>query len=151
MQWHGHDHVKLAYAKTFVVKRCAEPTCHEMSQVNLMPVLKFVNDLSNDTPATVRGHCCIKINGATGAVGTGERGCNSAFEGLRALLAKRRNNTHGLGFALLAEILSSSSLAAAERAYRRVEKRCSRLGQIKPAKREAHVTISDVRSGAFRK
>src|SRR5947208_15491627 len=134
MQWHGHDHVKLASAKTFVVKRCAEPTYHEMSQVNLMPVLKFVNDLSNDTPATVRGHCCIKINGAMGAVGTGERGCNSPFEGLRALLAKRRNNTHGLGFALLAEIFSSSNLAAAERAYRREKEGGSGLRRAERAK-----------------
>src|SRR5207302_2554593 len=136
MQWHGHDDVELPPAKTFVVKRCAEPTCHEMSQVNLTPVLKFVYDLANNTPPTVRGHRCIKINGAMGAVGAGERGCDSPFEGLRALLAKRRNNTDGLRFALLAEIFSSSSFAAAKRAYRRVKKGCRRFKQFKLAKRD---------------
>ena len=71
-----------------------------------------------------------------GAVGACERGRNSAFEGLGALLTKRRNDTRGLCFALLAEMFASSSLAAAERAYRRVEKRRSRFEQFKLAKRD---------------
>jgi hypothetical protein len=95
MQWDGHDYVELAPAKTFIFKRCAEPTCHEMSQVNLTPVLKIVNDLANDTAAAVRGHSCIKVNFAMRTVGACERGLNSAFEGLGTLLAKWRNDTHG--------------------------------------------------------
>jgi hypothetical protein len=66
-----------------------------MSQVNLTPVFKIVNDLANDAAAAVRGHRCIKINFAMGAVGTCERGRNRAIEGLGTLLAKRRNDTHG--------------------------------------------------------
>jgi hypothetical protein len=81
MQWHRHDHVKFASAKTLIVKRCAEPTCHEMSQVDLTAVLKIMNDLADNTAPSVRGHCCIKVNCAMGAIGACERGRNSAFEG----------------------------------------------------------------------
>src|SRR4029077_6654314 len=116
MQWHRHDHVKLAPAQALVVKRCAEPACHEMSQVNLTAVLKIMDDLADDTAATVRGHCCIKVNCAMGAVGACERARNGAFEGLGALLTKRRNDMHRLCFASLAEIFASASLAATERA-----------------------------------
>ena len=107
-----------------------------MPQVNLTAVLKIVNDLADDTAASVRGHCCIKVNCAMRAIGACERGRNSAFEGLGALLTKRRNDTHGLCFALLAEILASPSLAAAQRAYRRVKKRRSRFEQFKLSKRD---------------
>jgi hypothetical protein len=127
MQWHGHEYVELASAKTLIVKGCAEPTCHEVPQVNLAPVLKVVNDLADNTATAVCRHCCIKVDFAMGAVGAFKHARNSAFEGLGALLAKRRNDTHGLCFALSAEIFASSSLAAADCAYRRVEKRRGRL------------------------
>jgi hypothetical protein len=81
VQWHRHDYVKFASAKTLIVKRCAEPTCHEMPQVDLTAVLKIMNDLADDTAPSVRGHCCIKVNCAMGAIGACERGRNSAFEG----------------------------------------------------------------------
>jgi hypothetical protein len=136
MQWDGHDYVKVAPAKTFIVKRCAEPTCHKMSQMNLTPVLKIVNDLANDTAATVCGHCCIKVNFAMGAVGARERGRYSPLEGLGTLLAKWCNDTHGFCFAWLAEILAGLSFAGAESAYRRIQKRCGRLEQFKLAKRD---------------
>jgi hypothetical protein len=136
MQWDGHDYVELTPAKTFIVKRCPKPTCHQVPQVNLTPVLKIVNDLANDTAAAVCGYCRIEVNFAMGAVGARERGLNRAFEGLGTLLAKWRNNTHGFCVALLAEIFASSSLAAAESAYRRVEKRCGRFEQFKLAKRD---------------
>src|SRR4029077_1273366 len=115
VQWHRHDHVKWAPAQTLVVKRCAEPACYEMSQVNLTAVLKIMDDLADDTAATVRGHRCIKVNCAMGAVGACERAPNSAFEGLGALLTKRRHDTHSLCFASFAEIFASSGLATAER------------------------------------
>ncbi|HEU5313868.1 MAG TPA: hypothetical protein VFU08_08580 [Candidatus Udaeobacter sp.] len=98
-----------------------------MSQVNLAPVLKVVNDLADDTATAERGYGCIKVNRAMGAIGARERVRDSAFERLGALLAKRRNDAHGLCFALLAEIFASSSLAAADRAYRRIEKRRGRF------------------------
>ena len=136
MQWDGHYYVKFTPAKTFIVKRSIEPTRHEVPQVNLTPVLKIVNDLANDTAAAVCGHRCIKVNFAMGAIGASERGRDSAFEGLGTLLAKGRNDTHGFCFALLAKVLAALSLAAAESAYRWVQKRCSRLEQFKLAKRD---------------
>src|SRR5205823_12320748 len=123
MQWHRHDHVELAPSETLIVKRCVEPTCYEMSQMNLTAVLKIVNDLPDNTAAAVCGHCCIKVNCVMGAVGTCERRRNSAFEGFGALLTKRRDDRGGFCFASLAEIFASPSLAAAQRAYRRVKKR----------------------------
>jgi hypothetical protein len=127
MQWHRHDYVKLASSETLIVKRCPEPACHEVSQMNLTAVLKIMDDLSDDTAAAVRGDCCIKVNCAMSTVGACERGRNRAFEGLGALLTKRRNNAHSLSFALPAEIFAGSSLAAAERAYWRVKKRHGRF------------------------
>ena len=124
----------MAPAQTLIVKRCAEPTCHQMSQVNLTAVLKIVNDLANNPAATVRGYCCIEVNRAMGAVGACEDSRNSAFERLGTLPAKRRNDSHGFCFALLAEIFASSSFAAADCAYRRVKKRRSGFEQFKLAK-----------------
>jgi hypothetical protein len=98
-----------------------------MSQVSLTTVLKVVNDLAYYTAATVRGDRRIKVNAAMSAVGACEGAGNSPFEGLGTLLAKRRNNTRGLCFALLAEIFASSSLTAAERACRRIQKRRGRF------------------------
>jgi hypothetical protein len=141
MQWDGHDDVKFTPAKTFIVKRRIEPTRHEMSQMNLAPVLKIVNDLANDTAAAVCGHRCIKVNFAMGAVGASERRRYSALEGLGTLLAKWRNDTHGFCFALIAEMLAGLSFAGAESAYRRVQKRCSRLEQFKLAKRD-HISTT---------
>src|SRR5205823_12181259 len=122
MQWHRHDHVELAPSETLIVKRCVEPTCYEMSQMNLTAVLKIMNDLADNTAAAVCGHCCIKVNCAMGAVGTCEHGRNSALEGFGALLTKWCDDTHGFCFASLAEIFASSSLAAAQGAYGRVKK-----------------------------
>src|SRR5437899_9980657 len=136
MQWHTHDYVKFASAKTLIVKRCAEPACHEMSQMNLTAVLKIMDDLADNTAAPVRGHCCIKVNCAMGAVGTCERGRNSAIEGLGALLTKRRHDAQALCFALLAEVFASASIAATERAYRRVKQCGGGLDTLTPAKTE---------------
>src|SRR5437870_7703438 len=99
-----------------------------MSQMNLTAVLKIMNDLADNTAAAVCGHCCIKVNCAMGAVGTCEHGRNSAIEGFGALLTKRRDDTHGFCFALLAEIFPSARLAAAQGAYRRVKKGTDRVG-----------------------
>src|ERR1041384_5906318 len=74
-------------------------------------------------------------------VGASERVRNCAFERLGTLLAKGCNDTHGFCFALLAKVLSGFSLAAAESAYRRVQKRCSRLEQFKLAKRD-HISAT---------
>src|SRR5437762_12274571 len=135
MQWHRHDHVELAPSETLIVKRCVEPTCYEMSQMNLPAVLKIVNDLPDNTAAAVCGHCCIKVNCAMGAVGTCARRHNRAVEGFGALLTKRRDDRGGVCFASLAEIFASASLATAQRAYRRGKKRQRRLEQLKHSKR----------------
>jgi hypothetical protein len=141
MQWDGHDYVKFTPANTFIVKRRTEPMRHEMSQMNLTPILKIMNDLPNDTAAAVCGHCRVKVNFAMGAVGASERSRYGAFEGLGTLLAKWCNDAHGFCFALLTEILAGLGFAAADSAYRRVQKRCGRLEQFKPAKRD-HISTT---------
>src|SRR5256886_6726351 len=110
-----------------------------MSQMNLTAVLKVMNDLADNTAAAVCGHCCIKVNCAMGAVGTCEHGRNSAIEGFGALLTKRRDDTHGFCFALLAEIFASPSLAATQGAYRRGKKRNPPLRPIKISKSEQNL------------
>jgi len=136
MQWDGHDYVKLTSAKTFIVKRCPKPTCHQVPQVNLTPVLKIVNDLANDTAAAVRSHRCIKVNFAMGAVGACESCPNSAFEGLGAFLAKWRDDADGLCFAPIAEILAGSNAFSADGANWRVKKRYGRFQWFKRVKRD---------------
>jgi hypothetical protein len=134
MQWHGYNYVELATAQALVLERCAEPMRHEMSQMNLMPVLKVVDDLADDPATPVCCHCCIEVNRAMGTVGACERARNSSFEGFGALLTKRRNDAHRLSFTSLAEIFASVSSVPAPRAYWRVKKRHGRFEQFKLVK-----------------
>src|SRR5262245_21970373 len=123
-------------AKAIIIKCRTKPACQEMSQVNLAPVLKVVNDLADDAATTVRGNSGLKVDRAMRAVGACENTGNGPFKWLGTLLAKRRNDTHGFCFALHAEIFTSSSLTTADCAYRRIEKRCGRPEQFKRAKRD---------------
>jgi hypothetical protein len=127
MQRHRNDHVEFASTKAVIIKRRIKPACHEMSQVNLAPVLKVMYDLADDAATAVRGHRGIKVERAMRTVGACERARNGTFERLGALLAKRRNDAHGLCFTLFAEIFTSSSFVTTERAYRRVKKRRGRF------------------------
>src|SRR5262249_55043921 len=141
MQWHGNNQVEFTSAKAFIIKCRTKPARDEMSQVNLAPVLKVVNDLADDSATAVRGNRGVKVNRAMSTVSACECARDSTFERLGALLAKRRNDAQGLCLASRTEIFASSSLAAADRAHRRVKERGGRFEQFKLAKRD-HISAS---------
>ena len=43
----------MAIAQPFIIQRCAKPARHNMAQVNLTAVFKFVDDFANDAAAPV--------------------------------------------------------------------------------------------------
>src|SRR5881409_3566317 len=113
-----------------------EPARYKVTQVNLASVFKFMDDLANDTATAVCGHRCVEVNRAMGAVGAGKLAGNGTFEGLRAFLAKWRDDADDLRFALIAEIVASSHVSTADRAHRRVKKRYGRFQWFKLVKRD---------------
>src|SRR5437868_15142333 len=113
-----------------------QPTRYKITKLNLAPVLKFMNDLANNTATTVCGDGRVEVDPAVGAVGAGKYSSNSALERFGAFLAKWRDNTDSFCFALIAEILAGSNASPADCANRRVEKRYGRFQQVKLLKRD---------------
>src|SRR5438034_2414141 len=110
-----------------------------MTQIDLTPVLKVMNDVADDPATAICGNSGIEMNRAMGAVCAGKRVRNRALERFGAFLAKRRNNAHDLCFALITEILAGSNICSTNRADRWIEKRYDRSQRIKLAKRD-HVS-----------
>jgi hypothetical protein len=52
-----------------------------MTQVDLAVVFEFVNDVANDTAATVRGDRGVEVNRAMGTVRARKRSVDGTFEG----------------------------------------------------------------------
>jgi hypothetical protein len=53
-----------------------------MTEVNLTVVLKFVDDVANDSASAVRGDRCVEVNRAMGTVRAAKRSVDGTFEGL---------------------------------------------------------------------
>jgi hypothetical protein len=53
-----------------------------MTQVDLPIVFEFVNDVANDTAATVCGHRCAEVNRTMRAVCARKRSVDRTLEGL---------------------------------------------------------------------
>jgi len=102
-------------AKTLIVKRCAEPPCHEMSQVNLAAVLKVMDDLADDYRGPVCRHCCIKVNCAMGAVRACERS-RIAPSKARSIAGKTVQRDEWLLLRIAGRDIRQLDLATAERA-----------------------------------
>jgi hypothetical protein len=66
-----------------------------MTQINLPPVLKVMNQLADDPATTIGGNGRVEMNGTMGAVCASECTSDRAFERFLACLAKRRNNADG--------------------------------------------------------
>src|SRR5207249_10947165 len=103
-----------------------------MTQVNLTPVLKGVNDLADDPATAIGGDGRIEINGAVGTVGACKRARDCAFKWFGALLAKRRDHAAGLCFTLIAKKLTGTDICAADGANRSKETGCERTYSIRP-------------------
>src|SRR5260370_18201281 len=102
-----------------------------MTQINLKPVIKGVNDLAEGPTARVGGKGGVEMDCAMGAIGARKRACDCALKRLGTLLAERRDNAGSFCFALIAKILSGSDIRAADGANRGIEKRCDRTYSIK--------------------
>src|SRR5439155_25546668 len=135
-QRHRHDHVDPSTTTAYVIQRSAEPARNALTQINLVTVLKVVNDLANNPATAVCGNGRVEVNGTMGAIGAGEFTGNRAFEWFGAFLAKRRYNADDLCFALITEILAGSNICSTDLADRWIEKRCDSPQPIKLWKRD---------------
>jgi|SRR6516225_11431733 len=102
MKGHRHDYIEVALAKSLIVQRRVEPTRYKMTQINLATILKFVDDLANDTATAVCGHGCVEVNRAMGTVRTDKSVDDRTLERFRAFLTKWRDDAGGFCFALIA-------------------------------------------------
>jgi len=94
-QSRGGEQVESVRGQPFGIHGRTEPARHKMTQINLPPVLKVMNDLANDPATAVHGDGRVEVNGAMGTVGASECTSDRAFERFGACLAKRRNNADG--------------------------------------------------------
>ena len=53
-----------------------------MTQVDLAVVFEFVDDVANDTTATVRGDRCVEVNRAMRTIRAAKRSVDGPFERL---------------------------------------------------------------------
>ena len=97
-----------------------------MTQINLAPVFKVVNDLANNPATAVCRNGRVVMNGAMRAIGAGERARYGAFERLGALLAKWRDDADSFSFAVVAQIRVRSNICSADCADRWIKKRYER-------------------------
>src|SRR5439155_8115068 len=107
----------------FVIQRSTEPAPYEMAQMNLPPVFKFMNDMTNDSTTAVCRYCSLEMKCAMSTVRTRERARDRTFERFGAFLAKRRDDAGCLCFANIAQILATSKPSPAERASGRSQER----------------------------
>ena len=124
MQRDRDNKVEPTIANPGIVQGCAQPTSHEMTQINLATVLKIVNDPADDPPTAIGGDGRVEMNCAMSAVGATKRPDNSALERLRAFLAKRGTDANSFRSALIAEMLTGSNVRRADYADRWIKERC---------------------------
>jgi len=82
MQRHRHDDVELLTAQPFIIERSTKPTRYKMTQMDLAIVFEFVNDVANDTAATVRGDSGVEVDRAMRTICAAKRSVDRAFERL---------------------------------------------------------------------
>jgi len=102
VQGDWNQYIKVVSAQPFVIQRSTEPARYEMAQMNLPPVFKFMNDMTDDPATAVCGHCGFEMKCAMGTVRTRERARDRTFERFGAFLAKRRDDAGCLCFANIA-------------------------------------------------
>src|SRR6266511_6188038 len=82
MERHRHDDVEFVIAQPFIIECSTKPARYNMTQVDLAVVFEFVNDVANDTAATVRGDRCVEVDRAMRTIGAAKRSVDGAFAGL---------------------------------------------------------------------
>src|SRR6266853_6803888 len=102
MQRHWNNNVESAAAQPRIVKSGGEPARHQMTEMDLVPVLKVMDDLANDSATAIRRDSSVKMNRAMRAVRANKRAGNCAFEWFGAFPAKGLDDAHGLLLAFCA-------------------------------------------------
>jgi len=73
-----------------------------MTEMDLAPVLKVMDDLANDSAAAIRRDSSVKMNRAMSAVRANKGAGNCAFERFGAFPAKGRDDPRDLRLAFFA-------------------------------------------------
>src|SRR5438046_8146480 len=97
-----------------------------MTEMDLAPVLKVMDNLANDSATAIRCDSSVKMNRAMSAVRANKRVGNCAFERFGAFLAKGRDDARGPCLTRFANVVVRSDYRRANRANRRIEQRSHR-------------------------
>ena len=108
--------------------------------MDLAIVFEFVNDVANDTAATVCGDRGVEVNRAMRTVRARKLSVYRTFEGLRTFLAKWRNDPDELCPTAIAQVFAGSDVFTANRACCRIQQRYGCLEQLRFLKRHYLLT-----------
>src|SRR3989442_15296170 len=90
-----------------------------MTEMDLAPVLKVMDNLANDSATAIRCDRSVKMNRAMSAVRANKGAGNCAFERFGAFPAERRDDARGLRLTFFAQVVVRSDYRRADRADRR--------------------------------
>src|SRR5262249_54948532 len=134
--------VELVAAQPIIIQRSTEPPRYKMTKVDLAVVFELMNNVANDTAATVCGDRSGKINCAMRAIRTAKHSVDGAFEGLLTCLTKWRPDADDLCFTAITQILPGSHLFPANGAGCRIEQRYGCLKQLRFVERDHFLTTA---------
>src|SRR5437773_9075975 len=112
-----------------------------MTEMDLAPVLKVMDDLANDSATAIRRDSSVKMNRAMSAVRANKGAGNCALERFGAFSAERRDDARGLCFTFFAYVVVRSDHCGADRTDWRVEERRNRAQTTKLCQRR-HISTS---------
>src|SRR5438874_12239475 len=112
-----------------------------MTEMDLAPVLKVMDDLANNSATAIRRDSSVKMNRAMSAVRANKGAGNCAFERFGAFSAERRDDARGLCLTFFAQVVVRSDYRRTDRTDRRVEERRHRAQTTKLCHRR-HISTS---------
>src|SRR5205809_7430423 len=86
-----------------------------MTEMDLAPVLKVMDNLANDSATAIRRDSSVKMNRAMSAVRANKSAGNCAFERFGAFPAERRDDARGLCLTFFAQVVVRSDHCGADR------------------------------------
>src|SRR4051812_35579830 len=116
MQWHRHDDVEPATLQPRIIQGFDKPVGDRMPQVNLVPVLEVVDNLSHDAAAAIGGDSGLKMEVAVRAVRAGKCLRDLAGKGLGAGGAEGCLDPRRFAGTSRAEVISALDWLRANRA-----------------------------------
>src|SRR5438034_10813628 len=112
-----------------------------MTEMDLAPVLKVMDDLANDSATAIRRDRSVKMNRAMSAVRANKGAGNCAFERFRTFPAERRDDARGLCLTFFAHVVVRSDYRRPDRTDRRAGERRLRAHATHPCHRR-HTSTS---------